>query len=226
MLNTFSARVTEDSLVTGTRTTNYDISHIAFVNAILLLLSASLPSIQRSIWIIERGDITSQKSVSFWTRSCQRKIKGQCGYFFIHWWISEWILDQKNRNRMQSSLLYSPKFSVAREACKREKIIRRREIGTIIRQIWLEVVGIFSKKTRRPSTMPSKLLATTLRYYAETYDEAFFPKGVWWRNDAKGVLFLYQMHRISSTKVSLLLSANETIADTCVVWMGYSMWLM
>ena len=63
------------------------------------------------------------------------------------------------------------------EACKRENIIQRREIGTTIRQIWLVVVTTFSKKTRRPSTMPNELVATARRYCAGKDDTSFFAKG-------------------------------------------------
>ena len=91
--------------------------------------------------------------------------------------MSERILGQKIRKQIQYSVLYSPICPAAEEACKRENIIRRREIETTIRQIWLAVVTTFSKKTRRPSTMPNELVATARRYFAGNDDKAFFAKG-------------------------------------------------
>ena len=91
--------------------------------------------------------------------------------------MSERILGQKNRKRIRYDVLYSPISPAAGEVCKRENIIRRREIGTTIRQIWLLAVTTFSKKTRRPPTMPNELVATARRYCAGNENEAFFAKG-------------------------------------------------
>ena len=76
--------------------------------------------------------------------------------------MSERVLGQKHRNL---------------EACERKKIVRCREKGTTIRQIWLADVWFVPKKTRRSSTIPHELLATALRYCAGKDDKVFFPKG-------------------------------------------------
>ena len=130
----FSVRVAEDSLVTGTTPTNCDISHIAFINNILPLLSGYLPDIQRSTWIIAKGELIGQENTSSWSQLRQWKLNWQHWYYLTHRLTSKRILgaiESFAHSHMTNSW----------ETCKREYIISQREIGTIILTNCLIFVG-------------------------------------------------------------------------------------
>ena len=105
--------------------------------------------------------------------------------------MSARILGQKNRKRIRYSVLYSPVYPAAGEACTRENIIRRREIGTTIRHIWLVVVTTFSKKQ---DVLQPCLVEMMIKYSSR--------RVVYEANDAKVVMFPYQMYKLISNKMN------------------------